>query len=118
MLLLGMAALVFAWPVLLATGAVMTAADSSADARGKEIETSAYEITLPAPEASVRQVLGTPAIQFRLPTADTNVLGYALDTTHALYVGVGDGQAVWIHGPDPWLQLLETDAKKQQTRGQ
>lgn len=116
-LLVGMAALVFAWPVILATGAVVTAADSAADARGKETEAHAYEITLPAAAEGVRQALGTPAVEFHLPSVDTTVLGYSVDTTHALYVGVSDGQAVWIHGPDQWLKLLEQDAKDQQARG-
>lgn len=115
--LLGITALVFAWPVLLAAGAVSAAVDSAADSEGQRIETHAYEFTLPAPADDVRQALGTPAVEFRLPTVDTTVLGYAVGTTHALYVGVSDGQAVWIHGPDPWLQALEKDAKEQQKEG-
>jgi hypothetical protein len=114
--LLGITAVVFAWPVLLAAGAVSAAVDSAADAEGQKIETHAYEFSLPAPAEDVRQTLGTPSVTFSLPTVDTTVLGYAVGTTHALYVGVSDGQAVWIHGPDPWLQMLEEDAKEQQNR--
>jgi hypothetical protein len=116
-LLLGMSALIYAWPVLLAAGVVSAAVDSAADAEGQEIETHAYEFTLPAPADEVKQALGTPAVEFRLPTVDTTVLGYAVGTTHVLYVGVSDGQAVWIHGADPWLQALEKDAKEQQREG-
>jgi hypothetical protein len=114
--LLGITALVFAWPVLLAAGAVSMAADSAADAEAQDIATHAYEFTLPATAEAVRQTLGRPAVQFRLPTVDTTVLGYVVGTTHALYVGVTDGQAVWIHGPDPWLKMLEKDAKEQPER--
>jgi hypothetical protein len=113
-ILLGITALVFAWPALLAAGVVSEAASSAADAKGQAIETRAYEFSLPAPAEGVIQTLGTPAIQFRLPTVDTTVLGYAAGTAHALYLGVSEGQAVWIHGPDPWLSLLEKDATKQQ----
>jgi len=47
--LLGITALVFAWPVLLAAGAVSAAAGSAADAKGQTMEAHAYEFTLPAP---------------------------------------------------------------------
>jgi len=112
-ILLGISAIVFAWPVLLAAGVGSAAADSAADAEGHKIETRAYEFSLPAPAQNVRQTLGPPEVQFRLPTVDTTVLAYAVGTVHVLYVGVSDGQAVWIHGPDAWLQMLEKDAKEQ-----
>lgn len=110
--LLGITAVVFAWPVLLAVGVVSAAVDSTADVEGQKMESHAYEFSLPAPAEDVRQTLGTPSVTFRLPTVDTTVLAYSVGTTHALYVGVSDGQAVWIHGPDPWLQMLEKDAEK------
>jgi hypothetical protein len=115
-LIVGISALVFAWPVLLAAGVASEAAGSAADAKGQTIEAHAYEFTLPAPAEGVRQALGTPAVQFDLPNVDTDVLGYAVGTDHALYVGVSDGQVVWIHGPDPWLQMLANEAKAQPKR--
>jgi hypothetical protein len=114
----GITAVVFAWPVLLAAAAVGSAMNSAADASGQDIETHAYEFTLPAPANDVRQALGTPTVEFRLPTVDTTVLLYAAGTSHTLYVGVSGEQVVWMHGPDPWLQLLEEDARKQQAHGE
>lgn len=115
--LVGITAVVFLWPVLLAAGVVSEAAGSAADSEGQTIETHAYEFRLPAPAQEVRQALGKPAVQFRLPTVDTTVLGYSVGTTHTLYVGVSDGQALWIHGPDPWLKMLEKDAEKVKESG-
>jgi len=116
--LFGITAVVFAWPAILAAGVVSAAVDSAADAEGQKIDTRAYEFTLPTPANEVKQALGPPAVEFRLPTVDTTVLGYSVGTAHALYVGVSDGQAVWIHGADPWLQAVEKDAQEQQGRGE
>jgi len=111
--LLGITLLVFAWPALLAAGAAVAAADSHSDAMAQQVETHAYEFSLPAPAEDVRKALGSPAVQFRLPAGDTNVLGFGVGTSHVLYVGICDGQAVWIHGPDSWLQMLEQNAKEE-----
>lgn len=66
------------------------------------------------PEELVRETLGEPDVRFELPNASTVVLGYDPKADRSLYVGVRDGQVIWVHGEYPWLDQLagQVAAKK------
>jgi hypothetical protein len=44
------------------------------------------------------------------------VLGYNPKSDRSLYVGIREGQAVWVHGEYPWLdELAERAAGERKT---
>lgn len=73
-------------------------------------------ITLPVADTAIAQQLGAPSVQFALPNARTTVLAYAGESGRAVYVGVVDGQAIWIHDSHPWLDNLAKRATKEQKK--
>ena len=114
------AAFVLAWPVMVPADVICGASDgtseSSADAAAHKVGLRLQAISLPAADTVIAQQLGIPALQFVLPDAQTTVLGYAVDSGRAMYVGVVDGQAVWIHDSYPWLDRLAKRAIKEQRK--
>lgn len=114
------AAFVLAWPVMVPAAVIYGASDgtseSSAGAAGHKVGLRMQAISLPAADTVIAQQLGMPALQFVLPDAQTTVLGYAVDSGRAMYVGVVDGQAVWIHDSYPWLDRLAKRAIKEQKK--
>ena len=63
-------------------------------------------MALPQPEDVVRKALGPADVRFELPKAGTVVLAYNPKSSRSLYVGIREGQAVWVHGEYPWLDEL------------
>lgn len=59
---------------------------------------------------------GRPQVTFVLPRADTTVIGYGVDKSQSLFVGLVDGQAIWIHGNHPWLNELAKQALAEETQ--
>jgi len=41
---------------------------------------------------------------------NTGVLVYDLDANRPHYVGLVNGQVVWVHGKDPWLRMQAEEA--------
>ena len=67
-------------------------------------DSRALLLRVPMPADEVAAKLGAPHVSFTLPEVGTEVQQYRVEKKPLLYVGVVDGQVVWIHGPDPWLK--------------
>jgi hypothetical protein len=70
-------------------------------------------MVLPQPEEVLRKALGPGDVRFELPRAGTTVLGYNPKSDRSLYVGIREGQAVWVHGEYPWLDKLAERAAEE-----
>jgi hypothetical protein len=73
-------------------------------------------IALPQPEEVVHKALGSADVRFELPKAGTIVLAYNPKSARSLYVGIRDGQAVWVHGEYAWLDELAVRAAEEQKK--
>lgn len=61
-------------------------------------------IGLPVPVGKLRDKVGPPELQFRLPRSGTEVWTYGPGNAAAtLFVGIAGGQAVWVAKYDEWL---------------
>ena len=73
-------------------------------------------IALPKPEHVVHEALGSADVRFELPKAGMIVLAYNPKSARSLYVGIRDGQAVWVHGEYAWLDELAIRAADEQKK--
>ena len=89
-------------PVFIIAGAAEEAYLNSASASASD----RVLMGLPQPEEVVLKVLGAADARFELPKSGAVVLAYRPKSKRSIYVGVRDGQAIWVHGEYPWLDEL------------
>lgn len=99
-------------PVALGVGLPVLAAGA---ASGHSTEARRAQVSLGMTREEAEKLLGAPTVEFRLPDANTIVLGYVVrgmdvSTAGNWYLGVTDGRLAWSHAACPWLDGLGEQA--------
>lgn len=85
-------------PLAIAALPVVTSTISS-------VEAGRAQVTVGMQWADALRIVGDPAGRFQLPASATDVQVYG-GIAGAWYVGIRDGQVLWISNPDDWLDSL------------